>query len=98
MNAKIAVLFAFVCAASGRVFLLDDFEGAEPFLRVGGTLLDTLPLPPLTIPSLSTTPPRPTDVSAPSTPSPRLTPRPTSSGESGTGPELSTEDRLINLS
>ena len=22
-----AVLFAFVCAASGRVFLLDDFEG-----------------------------------------------------------------------
>merc|ERR1712026_523617 len=34
MNAKIAVLFAFVCAASGRVFLLDDFEGAEPVLRV----------------------------------------------------------------
>jgi len=61
------------------------------------TLLDTLPLPLLNIPSLSTTPPRPTDVLAPSTPSSRLTPRQTSSGESGTGPELSTEDRLINL-
>merc|ERR1719205_415672 len=33
MNAKIAVLFAFVCAASGRVFLLDDFEG-ETLSRV----------------------------------------------------------------
>merc|ERR1712029_792240 len=34
MNAKIAVLFAFVCAASGRVFLLDDFEGQENLIRV----------------------------------------------------------------
>merc|ERR1711976_535265 len=34
MNAKIAFIFTFVCAASGRVFLLDDIEGAEPVLRV----------------------------------------------------------------
>jgi len=27
MNAKIALLFAFVCAASGRVFLIDDEAG-----------------------------------------------------------------------
>merc|ERR1719150_1831043 len=28
MNAKIAILFAFVCAASGRVFLVDSEPGA----------------------------------------------------------------------
>ena len=39
-----AVLFAFVCAASGRVFLLDDFEGiVEKILFVMGINLKLKP-------------------------------------------------------
>ena len=59
----------------------------------GGTLLVTVPLFPLTMLLPPTTPPKPMDVWAPSTPLSRLTPRQTSSGESGTGPELSMESR-----
>merc|ERR1712111_155345 len=87
MNTKLVLLFAFVCVASGRVFLIDDGD-YEDLVRVrrdappsyGPPALHTLLLP--------------TGAEwVQCTPSSRPTPRPTSSGASDTGLELSTEDK-----
>merc|ERR1711990_1160930 len=86
MNTKLVLLFAFVCAASGRVFLIDDGEVEQFRVRRDAPPSYGPPAPPLPH----------TDPLAewvPSTPSSRPTLRPTSSGESDTGPGLSMEDR-----
>merc|ERR1711862_861082 len=93
MNTKVVLLFAFVCAASGRVFILDDAEfDTAPVYRVKEMLLHPtdLQLQPITqhqpIMDLQ-------DVLVPSTLSSRPILRLTLSGVLDTGLELSMEDK-----
>merc|ERR1712172_234207 len=91
MNAKIAVLFAFVCAASGRVFLLDDFEGQENLMRVRRDTPGYAAPAPYSPPAPSYHAPAHKGRVGPVYTFVKTDPRPTSSGESDTGPEFSTE-------
>merc|ERR1711972_1157286 len=87
MNTKLVLLFAFVCVASGRVFLIDDGD-YEDLVRVRRDAPPSYGPP---APAYSA--PHHGGRVGPVYTFVKTDPRPTSSGASGTGLELSTEDK-----